>query len=65
MQATTYEEDYFDFHIYIEPNPDNYNEGFTWSICKDEIEWESNLEFSIEDALKAAKKAIERNTILG
>ena len=56
---TTYEEEYLGYQIYIEPNPDRYSEGFSWSICKDDSEWDSGIEFSIEEALKKAKKATE------
>ncbi|GAA0793241.1 MULTISPECIES: hypothetical protein [Pseudomonadati] len=56
---TTYEEEYLDHHIYIEPNPDSFSEGFEWAICKDDSEWDNGLEFSIEEALKAAQKAVD------
>ncbi|MEM6232527.1 hypothetical protein [Shewanella scandinavica] len=56
---TTYEEEYLDYQIYIEPNPDPNNEGFEWAICKDGSEWDGGLEYSIEEALKAAQKAVD------
>lgn len=56
---TTYEEEYLGYQIYIEPNPDRYNEGFEWVICKDGGVWDSGLKFSIEDALEAAQKAVD------
>lgn len=56
---TTYEEEYLGYQIYIEPNPDRYNEGFEWAISKDGVIWDDGLKFSIEDALEAARKAVD------
>lgn len=56
---TTYEEEYLGYEIYIEPNPDRYNEGFEWAISKDGVIWNDGLKFSIEDALEAARKAVD------
>lgn len=56
---TTYEEEYLGYQIYIEPNPDRYNEGFEWVICKDDVVWDDGLKFSIEDALESARKAVD------
>jgi hypothetical protein len=54
-----YEEDFMGFEIYIEPNLDRCREGFVWSVCKDEEELDSGLEFGFDEALVAANKAIE------
>jgi len=59
VMQTTYEEEYLNYQIYIEPNPDRHNEGFEWAICKDDAVWDSGLNFSIDDALEAARKAVD------
>ncbi|WP_323813420.1 hypothetical protein [Cellvibrio sp. NN19] len=53
------EEEFKDYTIYIENNPDPYREGFEWSICKDNEILESNLAFTVEDAFQEAKTAID------
>jgi hypothetical protein len=35
-----YDETYFGFDICIEPNPDQYREGFVWSISRDDEEYD-------------------------
>lgn len=50
-----YEEEVNGFTIYIEDNPDRWRGGFSWSVCKDGIEFDSGLEFDVADALKQAK----------
>ncbi|UJF22033.1 hypothetical protein [Shewanella sp. OMA3-2] len=59
IQDLPYEESYLGFDIYIEPNPDNYRDGFCWSISKVEQEHNSGLEFDIHIALKTAYEAVE------
>lgn len=49
-----YEEEINGFTIYIEDNPDRWRGGYSWAICKDEVELDSGLEFSISSALQAA-----------
>lgn len=49
-----YEEEINGFTIYIEDNPDRWYGGYSWAVCKDEIELDSGLEFSTADALQAA-----------
>lgn len=58
--TNTYEEVFRGYEIYIEPNLDPYREGFEWSVCKDEIEHDAGLAFSIPDALAAARNAIDK-----
>jgi hypothetical protein len=57
-----HEETYLGFDICIEPNPDQYSEGFTWSISKDDEEYDCGLDFEVQQALEAAYKAIEKLT---
>ena len=38
------------FDIYIEPNPDQYNEGYVWSVSKNNEELNSGLVFTVDDA---------------
>jgi hypothetical protein len=39
------------FDIYIEPNPDQYRDGYIWSVSKDDEELKTGLVFTIDDAL--------------
>lgn len=55
----TYEESYAGHMIFIEPNRDHYRGGFEWSVCRDDIELQSGLEFSIEEALKVSRKYVD------
>lgn len=55
-----YEDSYLGFSIYIELNPDQYQEGFSWSICKDNEELDSGIDFDERLALKEAQNAVDR-----
>ncbi|PMG51367.1 hypothetical protein [Shewanella sp. 10N.286.52.B9] len=57
-----YEETYLGFDIYIETNPDEYREGFCWSISRNDEEHDYGLDFEAQQALEAAYKAIEKLT---
>jgi hypothetical protein len=57
-----HEETYLGFEIYIETNPDQYREGFAWSISKDDEEYDCGLDFKVQQALVAAYKAIDKLT---
>jgi hypothetical protein len=46
------------FEVYIEPNPDQYNEGYVWSVSKNEQELDTGLAFSMEDAFKIINQTI-------
>jgi hypothetical protein len=41
MLQTTYDEEHLGYQIDIELNPEQYNESFLWSICKDDNEWDA------------------------
>lgn len=58
-QDLPYEDLYLGYNINIEPNPDRYREGFEWSISKDDIQHNSGVEFDVELALEASRKAVE------
>lgn len=62
MVNLPYEETYFGFDIYIETNPDQYREGFCWSISRNDEEHDCGLDFEVQQALEAAYKAIEKLT---
>lgn len=47
------------YNIYIEPNADRYQEGFTWSVSKGDIERSTGLAFTMQDALLEARAYIE------
>jgi hypothetical protein len=53
-----FEEEYQGFEIYVEENPDHYNEGYNWSISKNDECLDSGLEFDIQMAIEAARKAV-------
>jgi hypothetical protein len=54
-----FEEEYKGFTIYIEPSADRWNPGYQWSMCRDGEEYDTNTSFTIEQALKEAKNAID------
>lgn len=54
-----YEEEYLGFDIFVVSNPDKWNEGFIWSICKDGEEIDTGFEFGFDDAVVVAKDAIK------
>lgn len=56
--AVPYEEEINGFTIYIEDNPDRWRGGFSWSVCKDGIEFDSGLAFDVADAIHSANSAI-------
>lgn len=55
-----HEETYLGFDIFIEANPDQYSEGFSWSISRDDEELDCGLDFEANQALEAAYKAIDK-----
>ncbi|PKH98166.1 hypothetical protein CXF78_20050 [Shewanella sp. 11B5] len=54
-----FEDEYKGYEIYVEPNPDQHNEGFSWSISKNDECLDSGLEFDIKMAIDAARKAAD------
>jgi hypothetical protein len=56
--ALPFEEEYQGFEIYVEPNPDHYNEGYSWSVSKNDECIDEGIEFAIQMAIDAARKAI-------
>ena len=60
--TNTYEEIYRGYEIYVEPNRDPYRGGSEWSACKDEVEHDAGLSFSISDAVTVARKVIDKLT---
>ncbi|MDP4527438.1 hypothetical protein Q3O59_00160 [Alkalimonas delamerensis] len=56
--SETYEEEFLEYTIYVEVSADRYNPAFSWSICKDDIEYDSGLAFSKHDAIAEAEAAI-------
>ncbi|WP_445946535.1 hypothetical protein [Shewanella sp.] len=56
--ALPFEDEYQGFEIYVEPNPDHYNEGFVWSISKNDECLDEGIEFDIQMAIDAAREAI-------
>ena len=53
--TNSYEEIFLDHEIYIQPDRDPYRGGFEWSVCREGVELDAGLEFSIDDALKKAQ----------
>ncbi len=50
-----YEESYLGFSIFIEKGPDPLLEEFGWSVCKNENEYDSGYDFTVQDALSSAR----------
>lgn len=40
-----YEEEVNGYTIFIDVNPDRWRGGFVWSVCKDDVELDSGVEF--------------------
>lgn len=40
-----YEEELNGYTIFIDVNPDRWRGGFIWSVCKDDVELDSGIEF--------------------
>ncbi|WP_417706277.1 hypothetical protein [Rheinheimera aquimaris] len=55
--SDSYEEEIFGYTIYVEVSADRYNPAFSWSVCKDNIEYETGLAFSKDDAIAEARAA--------
>jgi hypothetical protein len=53
-----FEEEYQGFEIYVEENPDHYNEGYVWSVSKNDECLDEGIEFDIQMAIDAARKAM-------
>lgn len=51
-----YEEEVNGFTIYVEENPDRWRGGYSWAVCKDEVEFDSGLAFDVTDAIEQAKR---------
>ncbi len=56
--TNSYEEIFLDHEIYIQPDRDPYRGGFEWSVCREGVELDAGLEFSIDDALKKAQGVV-------
>ena len=56
--TNSYEEIFLDHEIYIQPDRDPYRGGFEWSVCRDAVELDAGLEFSIDEALKKAQGVV-------
>ena len=63
--TNTYEEIFLDHEIYIQPDRDPYRGGFEWSVCRNGVELDARLEFSIDDALKKAQSVVTALTHAG
>ncbi|MCT8985290.1 hypothetical protein [Shewanella phaeophyticola] len=53
-----FEEEYQGFEIYVEENPDHYNEGYSWSVSKNDECIDEGIEFDIKMAIDAARDTI-------
>lgn len=63
--TNSYEEIFLDHEIFIQPDRDPYRSGFEWTVCRNGVELDSGLDFSIDDALKRAKSAVAALTQTG
>lgn len=55
MLTAVYQEVYFDYEIFIEPNRDQHRGGFQWFVCRDGIELNAGIDFTLEAALQQSK----------
>ena len=58
----SYEDEFLGYTIYVEVSADRYNPAFSWSVCKDNIEYDSGLAFSKEDAIAEAEASASELT---
>lgn len=58
----SYEDEFLGYSIYVEVSADRYNPAFSWSVCKDNIEYDSGLAFSKEDAISEAQASVTELT---
>lgn len=56
--TNSYEEIFLGHEIYIQPDRDPYRGGFEWAVCRNGVELDAGLDFSIDDALKQAKGVV-------
>ena len=56
--SDSYENEFLGYTIYVEVSADRHNPAFSWSVCKDNLEYDSGLSFSETDAIAEAKAAI-------
>jgi hypothetical protein len=54
-----HEETYNGYDIFVDENRDHNRGGYEWSVCKDETEWDSGLEFIAKSAIESAHKAVD------
>ena len=54
--------EYKGFTIFIEDNPDQYNEGYEYSVSRGTDLLETGLEFSFYNAVMSAKNWVDENT---
>lgn len=60
--SDSYEEEYQGYTIYVEISADRYNPAYSWSICKDDVEYDTGLSFSKDDAVADAEAAVTKLT---
>tara|TARA_R110002126_G_scaffold144276_15_gene290343 strand:+ start:2444 stop:2635 length:192 start_codon:yes stop_codon:yes gene_type:complete len=60
--SDSYEDEFLGYTIYVEVSADRYNPAFSWSVCKDNIEFDTGLAFSKEDAISEAEAAVTKLT---
>ena len=58
----SYEDEFLGYTIFVEVSADRYNPAFSWSVCKDNIEYDSGLAFSKEDAIAEAEASASELT---
>ena len=61
--TSSLDEVYLNHEIFIQPNRDVYRGGFEWAVCLDGLELDTGLEFSVKDALKMARGAVDKLTL--
>lgn len=54
-----HEDEYRGYDIFIERNRDPYREDLSWQISIDNGIWDDGGEYSLDECLKSAKKAID------
>lgn len=60
--SDSYEDQFLGYTIYVEVSADRYNPAFSWSVSKDDVEYDSGLAFSKDDAIAEAEAAATKLT---
>lgn len=62
MSYKYHEEVYLGYQLFVNECADTHLDGYSWSVSKDDIEFDCGMDFTMDDAVKSAKSSIEKLT---